>query len=75
MLFSSKTMLKNCFLLLKWYILAFFGWRGNLSFPDFIQKKFYNINYSVEWWLWLQHLIYVTHLNIFFLSAKQVHIR
>ena len=24
-----------------------FGLRGNLEFPDFLQKKFYNINY---WW-------------------------
>ena len=24
----------------------YFGFRGNLEFPDFIQKKFYNINYS-----------------------------
>ena len=23
-----------------------FGLRGNLDFPDFLQKKFYNINYS-----------------------------
>ena len=22
-----------------------FGLRGNLDFPDFLQKKFYNINY------------------------------
>ena len=22
-----------------------FGFRGNLEFPDFLQKKFYNINY------------------------------
>ena len=25
---------------------CFFGLRGNLDFPDFLQKKFYNINSS-----------------------------
>ena len=25
-----------------------FGLRGNLEFPDFLQKKFYNINYGKE---------------------------
>ena len=24
-----------------------FGLRGNLDFPDFLQKKFYNINYRI----------------------------
>ena len=24
---------------------CFFGLRGNIDFPDFLQKKFYNINY------------------------------
>ena len=26
-----------------------FGLRGNLEFPDFLQKKFYNINYRLEY--------------------------
>ena len=25
-----------------------FGFRGNLEFPDFLQKKFYNINYRIR---------------------------
>ena len=25
-----------------------FGFRGNLEFPDFLQKKFYNIDYRKE---------------------------
>ena len=45
MLFSSKTILQNCLLLLKWAILAYFGLRGNIDFPDYLQNKFYNINY------------------------------
>ena len=31
---------------LKMVYSCFFGWRGNLNFPDFLQKKFYNINSS-----------------------------
>ena len=27
---------------------CYFGLRGNLDFPDFRQKKFYNIDYSIE---------------------------
>ena len=26
-----------------------FGFRGNLEFPEFIHKKFNNINYRLEW--------------------------
>ena len=40
----SKTVLKNCLFLLK-YIFAVLGFRGNLEFPDFLQKNFYHINY------------------------------
>ena len=29
---------------LKMVYSCFFGLRGNLDFPDFLQKKFYNIN-------------------------------
>ena len=33
------------FISLKMAISCCFGLRGNLDFPDFLQKKFYNINY------------------------------
>ena len=33
------------FISLKTAISCCFGLRGNLDFPDFLQKKFYNINY------------------------------
>ena len=41
----SKTILFYGLLLLKWPILAVSAWGGNLDFPEFLQKKFYNINY------------------------------
>ena len=34
------------FISLKMAISCCFGLRGNLDFPDFLQIKFYNINYS-----------------------------
>ena len=46
MLFLSKTMLKNRFSFKISYSCRF-GLRGNLDFPDFLQKKFYNINYRI----------------------------
>ena len=33
------------FISLKMVISCYFCWRGNLNFPDFLQIKFYNINY------------------------------
>ena len=33
------------FISLKMAICCCFGLKGNLEFPDFLQKKFYNINY------------------------------
>ena len=36
------------FISLKMAISCCFGLRGNLEFPDFLQKKFYNINYSLN---------------------------
>ena len=35
---------------LKMVYSCFFGLRGNLDFPDFLQKKFYNINYGIITW-------------------------
>ena len=32
-------------IVLKMAYSCFFGLRGNLDFPDFLQKKLYNINY------------------------------
>ena len=41
MLFSSKTMLKNCLLLLKWqFYSCCFGLSGNQDFPELLQKSF-----------------------------------
>ena len=46
MLFLSKTILYlELFIALKMAYSCYFGLRGNLDFPDFLQKKFYNINY------------------------------
>ena len=33
---------------LKMVYSCFFGWRGNLDFPDFLKKMFYNINSWTE---------------------------
>ena len=35
---------KSRLIALKIVYSCFFGLRGNLDFPDFLQKKFYNIN-------------------------------
>ena len=45
----SKTILKNCLFPIKHPIIAFLAFKGNLEFPDFHQKKIYNIDYSEEW--------------------------
>ena len=45
MLFLSKTILLNCFISHKMAISCCFGLRGNLGVEDFLQIKFYNINY------------------------------
>ena len=44
-LLSCKTKLQNYLLQLKWLIIAVSAWGGNMDFLDFLQKKFYNINY------------------------------
>ena len=36
---------QKLFIALKMAYSFCFGLRGNLDFPDFLQKKFYNINY------------------------------
>ena len=41
------------FISLKMAISCCFGLRGNLDFPDFLPKKFYNINY---WKTWLEEV-------------------
>ena len=38
------------FISLKMAISCCFGLRGNLDFPDFLQIKFYNINYRSNFW-------------------------
>ena len=38
MVFSSKTILKNCLLLLKWQIIAVLPSGRNLDFTDFLQE-------------------------------------
>ena len=45
MLFISKTILLELFIALKMAYCCCLGLRGNLDFPDFLQKMFYNINY------------------------------
>ena len=42
-LFLSKT--QKLFISFKIYFSCCFGFRGNLEFPDLLQKKFYNINF------------------------------
>ena len=41
------------FISLKMAISCYFYLRGNLDFPDFLQIKFYNINYWIEIGSWL----------------------
>ena len=42
---------KKLFITFKMTYYCCFGLRGNLDFPDFLQKKFYNINYWIGQWL------------------------
>ena len=42
---AGKTILKKLFHSLKISYFCSFGYRGNLEFLEFLQKKFYNINY------------------------------
>ena len=44
MLFVSETILE-LFIALKMAYSCCFGLKRNLDFPDFLQKKFYKINY------------------------------
>ena len=37
------------FISLKMAISCCFGWRGNLDLPDFLQIKFYDINFWVQY--------------------------
>ena len=39
-----------------------FGLRGNLEFPDFLQKKFYNINYRSSF---TSHILHIGPMRLF----------
>ena len=56
------------FIALKMAYSCCFGLRGNLDFPDFLQKKFYNINY------WIHHFVCIngsSRLCVYFVRFKR----